>query len=148
MGVSTDAILFWGLCFDEENVYPWNQGNDDPDDEEEFDPDKRYAAAVGIKEPHPEYHKQDDADWTQYWDKQRKAVKAAGCDVGYHCSDECSMYYVCVSDSETKAYRGSPKEIKSLDVPDKWREMLADYCKKMGIKTKQKPRWWLVSYWG
>lgn len=153
MGVSTDAILFWGYCLDGDGVYPWNAEADDDGDEADadLDPEERYALAVGVKPPIAEWNDKDEkikADYHRFWDEKRKAAAKSRCTVGYHCSDECSMYYVAIKKSETKAHRGYPKNIKSLEVGDDWEQKLRAYCEVMGIKTRQKPKWWLVSYWG
>lgn len=79
MGQSTNAILFYGYCWDAERRCLWNpdedeedegddddyeddddeeedeEDYDDEDDEDEGDWEKRYAALKGVREPNEEY---------------------------------------------------------------------------------------------
>jgi hypothetical protein len=147
MGQSTDAILFFGFCWDKEDEYPWTvDGKIDPDGD---DAEIRYAAAVGITQPVVEYSDDPEVQkiFHNYWDARSKAMKKSKCHVGTHCSGECPMYYVAVTESETKAYRGSPEVIKNLDITLEWVESLTNYCRKMGIEIDREPKWWLVSDW-
>lgn len=60
MGVSTDAILFYGYCWDDEDVRnPWEIGREDADDDEDDEDDatededweERYARTKGCLPP-------------------------------------------------------------------------------------------------
>jgi hypothetical protein len=164
MGTSTDAILFYGYCWDEEGSL-W-------EDEEVDDWEARYAVATGVPRPSQPYPsrqvprtRENNYDGTpkdytpeelaakqeyhDFWAAKRKAVEKSGVEVGTHCSYECSMPYVCIKTSEITSHRGYMSEIKSLDVDPEWNAMLKDFCKKMNIDTKDmKPKWWMVSLWG
>lgn len=97
------------------------------------------------------------ADDEDFWENvQRPVEDDFGVDIGDHCSDTCGMPYVAVTESLTKAWRGHPRSITSLEVKPEWREALA---KAMAfLKEKQpglaelfdgkEPGWFLVSYWG
>jgi hypothetical protein len=144
MGVSTDAILFYGYSWTEETDLPWTIGRDPVDNEEE-DWEKRLAAALGCPRPPADA---DAATRTAYWDKQRKLVTAAACEVGRHCSNSCPMPYVAVTASCLAAWRGRPKTILSLEIDPAWNDQLKEFCRLLGISIEGKqPSWQLVSFW-
>lgn len=156
MGVSTDAILFWGYCWTEEMAKPWDPEGEDASEE---DAEGRYTRMRGEAAPSETYPKDADkspeaervrAAFSEHWARQRGMVKEAGVTVGRHCSDSCSMPYVAVAASEVEASRGNPEAVSTLAVGPDWRERLDAYCSFMGITPPegQAPQWWLVSYWG
>ena len=177
MGVSTDAILFYGYCWDEEDLRnPWeadreNADEDESEESEDDDWEARYARAKGClppETPYPErqvtptrannydstpkdYSAAEKAiikQHTTYWEEKRKIVEKSPCLVDRHCSASCPMAYVAVKASVTTCNRGFPKEITSLDVAPTWNAKLAEFCETLGIKTKgMKAAWWLVSDW-
>lgn len=160
MSTSTDAILFYGYCWDDE----WS-GEDMP--EWAGDWEKAYAAARGVMAPRaalPErvgpdghsrptdYSPQEQAiidQYSAYWKAQREVVAAAPALVDEHCSDECQMKYVAIKASVTTASRGCPEQILSLDVDPAWRPQMEEFCELMKIDVSMKKiGWWLVSWWG
>jgi hypothetical protein len=156
MGQSTDAILFYGYCWDEEEVEIWEDGQKNEDGEDE-DAEERYARMSGVERPTAEYPERDDssvsaegvrAAFSAYWDKKRAINKAVGVEVGHHCSGEYPIPFVAVTGSLLRATRGYPEKVTSLSVGDDWDAKLGAYCALMGIKPSQeKPGWWLVSMW-
>jgi hypothetical protein len=156
MGQSTDGILFYGYCWDEEGVELWADGqkNEDGDDE---DAEERYARLVGVERPTDDYPEQKDksasaeavrAAFSAYWDKKRDVCKTDEVEVDSHCSGDDPIPYVAVSASKVTASRGTPERIQSLDVGADWDAKLAAYCALMGITPPQdRPGWWLVSMW-
>ncbi|HSX22842.1 MAG TPA: hypothetical protein VLE97_08735 [Gaiellaceae bacterium] len=172
MGVSTDAILFYGYWWDDETSRPWTIGTDDDDNEEDDDWESRYARAKGClppKTPFPERTVKPTRDngWSStpkdyseaeqtiidehraYWKTKGDLVEAAPCVVETHCSASCPMPYVAIRASLTKSYRGSATEITSLAVDPSWNAALHEFCALMGIATEGKHAgWWLVSDWG
>ena len=141
MTTSTDAILFYGYCWQDEDCdRPWMIDRDgDPDDQEE-DWQERYAEAMGM-ELIPGYH-------ARQWDRIQTLVRASGCEVGTHCSSECPMPYVAVSDSIVMSHRGEMTEVRSLSVDPAWDGQLTEFCRVMGIPTSRaRAAWWLVSDW-
>lgn len=167
MGQSTDAILFFGFCWDEETRRPWEIGKD-RDDEGENDEDweARYARLKGLAEPPPIPNKGIDPrtgryieDYTpeeqaivdrrkSYWDEKRKLIEPLNVFVDTHCSGECPMPFVAIKASKTRAWRGNPMEVTSLEIKPEWEHELRAFCDLMGIDVKdQKPKWWLVSDW-
>lgn len=164
MGVSTDAILFWGYCWTDEDRLPWMTDDDDESvdntsDGGQDDPEERYAVACGVPRPTVEFPENEHdnsakakaarAEYLEFWDKRDNVYKRAGCKLVYHCSDECTMHGVAITASVLEASRGNPEQVKSLETYPEWEQKLAAFCDKMGINVKkQKPKWWLVSYWG
>lgn len=165
MSTSTNAILFYGYCFDEGNLPPGvNQGDDDGSDWEEI-----FAQKLGIEHPTESYPHRPSTkennwgnnitDWTPeeqairdkysaFWKKQRDAVAEHKVTVGYHCSCDYLMTYVAIKESETIARRGCPEEISSTTVKKAWAKQLAEFVELMGVDVgDQKPKWWLVSHW-
>jgi hypothetical protein len=158
MGVSTDAILFWGYCWKDEGDSIYGAEDEPAEDEDSDEWEKRYAAAHGVTEPAEAYPEKDSAPdaarikklHEAYWDKKRKLVERSGCAVHVHCSYDYAVPYIAVEKSRTVAKRGYPEPIADIDVADGWEEKLRDFCKALGVKPPkgQKPRWWLVSLWG
>jgi len=171
MGVSTDAILFYGYCWDDEHSL-WKADDDDnSDDDDKNDWETRYARTKGLlppSKPFPDrtvaptrennwdstpkdYNSAERAiidQYSAYWDAKSKLVEAAPCLVDSHCSASCSMPYVAMRKSVTSSHRGYPSKIPSLNVDPAWNEALVEFCKTMEIKVgNRKPAWWLVSYW-
>ena len=146
MGVSTDAILFWGFFLTEDE-----EGEDDemPWLDEEYEWDTFYAKQLGIEEPTVPYNRDDEEVveiYHAYWRSNREAAKASGCDIAYHCSGDYPLYYVTVEESRIRASRGYPEEITDLCAAPEWHDRLQRFCKVMDIPW-QEPKWWLVSLW-
>jgi hypothetical protein len=119
--------LFFGFAWDAETRCPWNVGKDyDEQDDEDEDWEERYARVGGGKD----------------------ALKKLTVEVDTHCSGECPMPLVAVKASKTRAWRGNPMEVTSLEVKPEWEQELRAFCDLMGIDVKdQTPKWWLVSDW-
>lgn len=167
MGVSTDAILFYGYCWSDEAHSLWKTDDDNEEDSWE----DRYARTKGLPPPSTPYPERTvpstrENGWdstpkdytaaekaiikqhTTYWDAKGKLVDASPCLVDSHCSASCPMPYVAVRKSVTLSYRGYPNKIASLDIDPAWNATLAEFCKTMDIKVgNKKPGWWLVSDW-
>lgn len=71
--------------------------------------------------------------------------KFPGCELVWHCSDDYTMYIVGLK--ETKAYRGEPKRIDSLDLPEDAQDTLNSFANLLGVEP-QTGKWLLCSYWG
>jgi hypothetical protein len=137
MGQSTDAILFFGFCWTEETDSPWNIDKDyyDHDDQDNGEWEQRFARLKGLKNPNGGA-------------AQRKLAATSTVEVGTHCSGECAMPFVAAKASKTRAYRGCPREITSLEVKPEWEAELRAFCALMGIPVGYlMPTWWLVSDW-
>ena len=173
MGVSTDAILFWGYCWAEErsdlpgaSIYRDAKPRDeDKEEEEEEDEEEewpeRLLVARGIANPYtdaPAF----EPDWSAYraknaarfeaWHQAQSHIRAEfGCDIGSHAHIDYSMPYVCVDASYVVAQRGCPEPIDAqrMRVGDDWPERLRAFIEALDIVPPegQEPGWWLVSYW-
>lgn len=169
MGVSTDAILFYGYCWDDEDHSLWK--TDDANDDDDDGWEERLARAKGClppTTPFPErtveptrengwsstpkdYDAAEQAiidQYSAYWRAKGKIVAASPCLVDTHCSASCPMPYVAVRKSVTVSRRGYPSKITSVDVDPAWDAALAEFCETLRIKIgNKKPAWWLVSDW-
>lgn len=173
MGQSTNAVLFYGYCWDEETSEPWNIGKDDEEEKDSTDDDEdwetRYANLKGLKEPaeaYPERHAtpffSTPRNWTPeeqvivdkysaYWDAKTDLAESSGCEVDLHCHGDAPMPYVCIKKSQITTYRGDMTVITqdTLKVEHDWDQQLVAFCDLMGIDVKdKKPAWYMVSYWG
>jgi len=146
MSVSTNAILFYGYCWDDEAEHPWPDGEGEVLDEDEDDNwEDRYARARGCLPPDAEASAREHK---KYETAKKKLVAASRCRVDTHCMTSCPMPYVAVEASVTISHRGYPSTVTSIDVDPTWDEALTEFCKTLGIKVgKKKPSWWLVSDW-
>lgn len=153
MGQSTNAILFWGYTWpEEETSRPWEIGKDTDHDADEADDDSdwegRYAALNGL--PAPDNNDYSGQDWTDYWEEKRRLLAKSNCVVDTHCSGDCPMPYVAITASHAVAHRGYPNELSNnhMTVMPEWREQIDSFCQLMGIPIPQtEPRWFLVSDW-
>lgn len=125
MGVSTDAVLFYGFGLEDE-----------------------YGDEVGDID----WFFSDDSDACVYIDEEvlvrtGKSCKEWDVEFGFHCHIDAPIWYICVAGVTSN--RGFATEITAatLKVGEDWDSRLKDFCDAMGIKYKQ-PAWWLVSYWG
>jgi hypothetical protein len=141
MGTSTDAILFYGYCWDAETDQPWTIDRDREDeggDIEDEDWRDRYVRVMGL------IADGDRASGARAYE----LTQALACEVSTHCSRECPMPLVAVTASLTRSRRGYMTEIRDLAVDPAWDGMLAEFCRVMGIRVDRlRPAWWLVSDW-
>jgi hypothetical protein len=138
MGLSTDALLWWGYCWeDTEDLVP------DDEDGDRGDWEATYAAKMGLQQGEGE-------DFGAWYERKSAAVKASGVVVDSHCSSEYPIPLIAISESKKRAWRGSPVAVDSLAVDPSWPSKLAEFCRIMGITPPegQEPRWWLASDMG
>lgn len=160
MGQSTDAVIFYGYCWDDEcDLFD--------------DPEVEWPEIIAIERGHknpwkffpPEIEKlpyeQKEIASKQWCDENRQIIdgwyaikkkieKEFGVDIGSHCSGECSIPYVHIPESEITAHRGYPVELsnQSLQVDASWDERLDAFMKALKIERPHKvPGWRLVSWW-
>jgi hypothetical protein len=158
MSTSTDAILFYGYAFDDEDQVPWPCERDEDGEEEEEDWEDRWARVNGLLAPAEPYGDEPRAVETParllhqaYWAARRELATAAGVDVDIHGYVDCPMYLVAIPSTKRTAHRGDPVAVDALVVPEGADEQLHTFMAKMGIEKppgQERPRWWLVSYWG
>ena len=156
MGVSTDAVIFYGILLDKDDCEC--QFNDNEGDyEEDYAKKKGWVENDGgLYDEKGEYALDKDSPEgkkaEKIWDKNRaelsKITEDCDVEIGMHCSGDYPMHYVGIKESETFARRGYPVQIDAtnLSIETDWVDKLKDYCKTMGIKYK-KPSWHLVSWW-
>lgn len=121
MGVSTDAILFYGFTF-------YDQDSGAPEGFEHLE-----GAA-------------EDA-WTFHnWSTDSKYVE-----IDTHCSNGSPMYFVSVKKPGWVAWRGRAVEIDPAVMGDAaqrlWDLQIKEFCEEHNIPYQQ-PKWFLASYWG
>jgi hypothetical protein len=151
MTTSTNAILFYGYCWKEEQRYPWD---------EEEDHDDRFARLSSIVPPNSPYPAKEDnslkaaairMEYAAFWDKKSNGLILAGCTVSTHCSNKAPMPYVAIFESRRIATRGYPYPMsQAIHLPAEigWDEKLKNFCTKMQIvPPEDKPQWWMVSNW-
>lgn len=143
MGQSTDAILFYGYCWDDELPARALFDPSWDEDEEDEDHDTTWAEFValkrGVTNPWASFPPELN-NWREHgltyeekeirvkqWidehdaelDARRDAIKAIeaefGCDIGWHCSSDYGMPYIFVKESEITASRGNPQKLVSID---------------------------------
>jgi hypothetical protein len=152
MGQSTDAYVFYGYCWDDEDV--------------EFGTDMdEVVEAILAERGHadPWSTCPDDRAAASAWMIDNKAVIdehralkediAAGIGVEWdaHCSDGCPIPFLFVEGTKTTAWRGSPRPLTSLDVDPAWKGKLDAFLESQGIEApagENQPGWWVASWWG
>ena len=140
MGVSTDAILCWGIHLpDEEDreddvIPPWVDGDMDG------------VLCEKMSGPKPPPESKTDDDRKAYWKTRSDFLKGINVEVFSHCSGDYPMYIIAITESKTVASRGYPETIKSLRHGMKWDQQLRAVCDVLGIKWEP-PKWILCSDW-
>ena len=157
MGISSDAILFYGFSAinDDGEIIEdigWSEilGLDNEDDDwEGF-----YATKMGLKKlqlkwSNEEYDSNEEYRniWKKHWEEEREIMDKCPVDIGIYCSYEYPMYYIHIKESRVLVCRGDATEIKRLDVKPNWSKELEEFCKILNIKIG-KVGWWLVSNYG
>jgi len=149
MGVSTDGILFYGICLPEES-YEWSDDSNCfieeklglKDQSGLFDEHGEYAVEEGTEE-----HERRKKLWHKHKDRCMAARKELGANVDIHCSYNYPMNYIFAEGSRIRASRGYPEEVKSLEVKPEWDVNIRKLCDILGVEYEQ-PKWYLVSMWG
>ena len=154
MGISTDAILFYGYCWDEEtNLF--GEGEERYQEWEHIILKKRGFSSpwdsYPVKDAAIKKWKEDNKTATDEWNRWKNNLKEefGGVDIYHHCSAEYTIPYITASRIE--AHRGYPKEITPhlLGRIVGWDDSLDKFLDALDIpKPHSVPKWWLVSYWG
>lgn len=145
MGVSTNAVLFYGLLLDEddfEDGYPW--------DADEFDHDSEDFIAHTLRDlvTPTDWSDSNQEEIDKYFTARTAALDSTPVAIGIHCSYEYPMYYVYIKDTELTAYRGYPQEVNSQLVLDHgWDVELEKFCGALGLPFK-KPGYYIASLMG
>lgn len=173
MSQSTDAILFYGYCWDDETEL-W-----DKDQHDEWY--EALAKRRGITSPWDFYR--DSGAETEHgllpykdqkvayeawkidvgfepmlteWDSVKDAIEAEHPDisVGSHCSCDYPMPYVCIAVTKQRASRGSPVAFDPSNMAldediINWLDPLGKFVEALDIDVSnaEGPGWFLVSNW-
>ena len=167
MGTSTNAILFYGYCWDDEEVSITSLLFPDFDEEVEETNDLEWQELIAIKRgfqnpwknyPNAEieslpYEERRAATkrWTDdhqgeldEWYELKRAIDSEfGIEISTHCSSECAMPYVYVVESEITAIRGTPEELNlgvftgQLDLGKDWDGKMQRFINELGIITPE-----------
>ena len=157
MTQSTDGQICFGLMFEEDTVFPWDDHErwGDIDDwwlsyvlkwlptNELYDKDGEYLG--GVKPPDETINKY----YKEKHDFMEKAPKLPVQLVNY-CSDKYPAYILAVPGTFKKASRGYPEEFHptEFNVTTQESDALLEFCRKYDIEIPGDPMWYLSSYWG
>ncbi len=142
MGVSTDAILCYGIPFPEGYEFVWREdGIDD-----------WWPIQCGM-DP-----KGEDESWLDFYKRQHEFEKLhpiPALEIR-HCSDGYPMYIIAAAGHSRYASRGYPAKIDTtiFNVSDEVRLALIEFCKKYCPPVENdeypelEPAWYLCSFWG
>ena len=155
MGTSTNGQICYGVAFDEEHEFPW-------DEEHEGDIDSWWIYGVhGFKHSFELFdsagcylngREPTREESGRYFAESSKFAAAHPLPVELvnYCSGDCPMYVLAVPSTVLTARRGYPTEFDpaALTVTDEGRDTLRKFCADHGIKPPKEPTWLLTSYWG
>lgn len=142
MGVSTDAIIAYGMNLGEDwhSKVPWGEIEDDYGytiDWEEWVADE---AGVGY-------------GTEATYEDRRAVLDAFPVEVIHHCSDEVPHLFLAVPGTKLRARRGYPERIEALEVEDGFDAGLEKVNAYLGTLSEwgiedEEFGWYLFSYWG
>lgn len=164
MGMSANAILFYGYFWDEptellgegqdtgewDSILARRRGHADPWEAYPKGEGLDYAAALRLQH---DWIAANDAAITA-WYAVRQAVQSEfDCDIGYHGYCDYSVPYVYAGGSEATVEAGCFLDPAAhLGKPTaEWDRKLERFLTELGINKpegQEAPRWWLVSYYG
>jgi hypothetical protein len=156
MGQSTNGQICFGVVFEGDYEFPWD------DELHTGDLEEWWLREAGFKPKHPIHDetgnwiggvKPTDAQYNLYFSEKREFKKAHPLPVEEvnYCSGECPMYILAVPSSLKSASRGYPKEFDpaALKVTEEEKAALIKFCEKYGLEPESpEPTWLLSSYWG
>jgi len=151
MGMSSDAIICFGIALEEEQEYPW----DEYEEIEEW----WLHEVLGYKHPFEIYDSEgnyidgirpDEATMKKYYNAESAVYNKSPLPIELvtHCSYEYPMYIVALPGTKLRAYRGDPKRVEMRRVPEEEKRILTDFCDRHEIEYSGKPCWWLASLFG
>lgn len=157
MGVSTNGQICFGILFEEDTVFPWN------DEKYGQDIDEWWLVEVLKWKPSVEIYN-DEGGYIggvkpsrevidNYYEERGNFInnspKLPIKEVNY-CSGDYPIYILAVPSTYLCAYRGDPVGFSpsSLDVSFSEIDVLLKFCKDYDIKHEDGPKWYLSSCWG
>lgn len=163
MGESTNGQICYGVVFDEDYEFPWDDEKYEGGIEawwrdvnnfvnpafNPFTEEGDYKPGVANDDPRiSKYFKQDHE-----WDKAHPLPV----ELVNYCSGDCPMFILAVKESCISNNRGFPVQFdpSSLTVSDEARRALLKFCVDYGLEISteevtevREPEWLLSSYWG
>ncbi len=137
MSTSTNAYLFYGICWDEEDHWwPWHP---------------EFGSL-------PEEQRADEEELDDDWLK-RNLTSASELTIGEHCMQSCPMGFVAIRKTYEHAWRGYPNKLDlrsavlhAREEEANWRTTLRGFCYAVGYDFEQLDRdgkvgWFLCSWW-
>lgn len=125
MGLSTDAILCYGIALDDDESWEVHD-------------------VMGVEE-------YDNDEFCEWLEKINEELEAVGLYIDSHCSAEYPMYYICVHETAISANRGYPQIVTMERIgiinertKEKWDKKLKEACKQYNFPYKN-PEWLLMS---
>lgn len=164
MGVSTNAILFYGYFWENEESIDDILGK--PENISDLEFEENYPPEVfrdlcykvrGQKRPEswerPDWDSLSKDEQSQIWDEQKKADADVtfGTEMDIHCSSSFPLLYLAVSESHISARRGYPACVNSRVCADtsEWDKRLDQIVETMSIDVEGRERGWhIASFWG
>lgn len=149
MGVSTDAILFYGVLLpdDMEGSLPWSD-----DIESWWGKENGFEHSFEIYDESGDYldgvrpeQERISAYYREWFDWQK--ANPMPVELIYHCSDEYPMYALALPGSTIRAGRGYPEKIIDLAVNQDDLDSFVAFCRKYGFSVDDLA-WFMVSWWG
>lgn len=156
MSTSTDGQICYGVVFEEDYEFPWDDEvyNGDFDEwwlvesgwrwnkENPYTPDGEYASGFS----------KDDPRIDEYYDSRNawKDAHPAPVELVNYQSGECPAYILAIPSSVLIAHRGYAEVFRpsELVAKDDEAEKLMEFCSKYGLEFEEGPCWLLSSYWG
>ena len=144
MSTSTDAILCYGVEFEEGYEFPWDDAEGEFEGFEEW-----WTLQCGVSAPKVPYSPESKEEYNKYWDIKREKMEECPVELVLHCSGEYPMYIIAAKGSVTTAYRGTPVTVSPLgfDKTSEYHTAVAEFVDKYEI-FGPRPDWLLCSYWG
>ena len=136
MGVSTDAILVFGINLGEDGDELYDQYREAIGEENDFEEFIVFQANLDHSDP-------------DYFEKREAVLKNCPMDITVHCCDNEPMVILGLRGTETTAWRGDVKIINPEDlvIPEQKIQAAYDWCVKHKLPWEE-PKWLLVSWWG
>lgn len=135
MTVATNAELRYGVIFDEDFGFPWEDIDGDGDTPEEV----WWRLVTGYTcDGEPDFER--ERAWMEEHPMPFQAVN--------YCSDGYPMWIIALPNFGYLAHRGHPHRISALSIPHssdlhRFRSFLSEH-----LDCIEEPRWILSSYWG
>ena len=150
MSTATDGQICFGIMFDEDYEFPWQQTKYNYDIKDwwltvnNFNPSVRHLNYF----PHPSLTKEEKE--TLYKEKANffEECPIPAEEVNY-CSTSYPMYILAIPETVKWCSRGYPEKIGNLyaQLTDRRLEAFTGFIKQYGIETNSCPTWYLSSFW-